>query len=133
MRRAAVFDNADRHRIVEPARPGAGGIEVANAVDDLVVRQVAVAEDDDVGRLRAERVDDAPVRFPRARQDVRQQNAQAADGGAYDVHPVAIVVVAFDVRQRRERAQFRKHMRAADVAGVHDRLHSAQRFHRLWA
>src|SRR5579859_325850 len=46
--RAVAFDHADRHGVIEPARPCACGIEEEYAVDHLVVRQVTVSEHDDV-------------------------------------------------------------------------------------
>jgi hypothetical protein len=48
----AAFFRTVHRRVVEAPRAGAGGVEVADAVDDLVVRQVAVAEDDDVADAR---------------------------------------------------------------------------------
>jgi hypothetical protein len=57
----------------------------------------------------------------RPRQDVREQDARGGERDALDLvaHRVA-VVVSVDERHRREHAQGRKHVCAADIAGMHD-------------
>ena len=55
MIRAVAVDHAHGNGIVEPPGTGAGRVEVAHAIDDLVVRQMTVPEHDEVRFLAAQR------------------------------------------------------------------------------
>src|SRR5258708_1140991 len=119
-----AVEQSDRRRLVESPRPGARWIEEANAVDDLIVRQMTVAEDDDIGALARQRLRDVIARLRRTRKNVRDEKTHAAERDAHDLAAVAAVVVAAHERDRGNRAQRIEDVIAADIAGVHDDINA---------
>lgn len=99
-----------------------------------------MSEDDEIRRLIAKRGQNVAVRGVRAGEDVREEDAHAADGRSNDVgagglKPAAtlLIVVAFHVRRRRDLLERADDRQAADVARVQDGVDAAQRRHRLRA
>src|SRR4029077_17802236 len=114
--RDAGLDDPDGGRVVEAARARAGGIEVADPADNFVVRQMAVAEDHDIGAFLRECVDDVPLRLGWPRKDVCDEKAHTAERDARNVVPAPVVDIAFDVGHRRDPAQRPEYLFAADIA-----------------
>lgn len=123
MVRARPVDHADRHRVIEAARAGARRIEVADAVDHLVVRQMTVAEDHEVGPLPRDRPLHRFAQVVRTGEDVRDENRFPPG----DLQPFAVVHISADERDRGDFTQRVEDVIPADVAGVDDRLGAAER------
>ena len=123
------LEDADADRVVEAPRPGAGRIEIPDAGAALVVRQVAVAEEDHVGGGAAQLGENFGPRALRAIEDVHEEEAQPADLRPRRLARRAaaeIVDVAGAGRDGRDGAQLVEHRFAADVAGVKDVVDAAE-------
>src|SRR6202035_2609641 len=70
VRRAIALHDPHGHWKIESTRSGAGRIEIADAIDDLVVRKMAVTKDDEVGGLFRKRGANRGPRFSGAWKDV---------------------------------------------------------------
>ena len=126
---APQLEDSDRNGIVESPRPGAGGIEVADAVDQLVVRQVAVAEDDHVRRITPQLGADLGPGAMRPIEDVREEELHAVQHHASGLSRIAAaksVDVPGDRGHRRQLTQRRQHVLSADVSAVEDVVDAAQ-------
>ena len=133
---AALFEQPDGDRIVEAPRPGARRIEVPDAADALVVRQVAVAEEHHVGRLAAQLRRHLGAHPARAIEDVHEEEAEPIEGDARALAGAAAteaVDVAGAGRDLCQRAQLAEHLLAADVAAVKDVVDAAKDLQHLRA
>ena len=116
----ATLEDSNRSRIVEATRTRTRRIEVADPIHNLVVREVAVAEDHDIGGLARERVDNVPLRLGWPRKNVRDEKTHAAERDARNVVAAPVVDVAFDVGHRRDPAQRAEYLFTANVTRMDD-------------
>src|SRR5712692_4140804 len=133
---ARLLEDADADRIVEPPRSRAGRVEVPDAAYALVVRQVAVPEEDHVGGRAPDLVLHFLPRPLRAIEDVHQQEVQPTQLGARRLARLA-AAEAIDISgaggDRRDGAELRQQLLAADVAGVEDVIDTAEGVEHLGA
>ena len=133
---AAHLQERHRGRVIESARPGAGRIEEPDAAHHLVVGQVAVSEDDHVGRVARQIGSNLGPRTAGPVEDVREEEPDAAERDARGLAGVSAaepVHVAGDRRDRSESAKLLEHVLAADVAAVEDVVHAREGLQHLGA
>ena len=115
------LEDADRFRIVETARAGASWIEKQDAVALFVVRQVAMAENDDVGALVTDCVANVrgePLRTVKDMNDVKLEPSEVCTSVDSSVSTLKAVDVPGRRRHRRNFLEIPEQRLTTDVSSV---------------